>query len=772
MTYNVYQQSISIQPEIEGISLIASIDYDLFVDSDIHVSPIQLTLRATRPIYGLTNTPSKIVVGSGSINEISGDGHSYNIEWTPPNGSGSTTLTLKKDAANSDEGKTPTRDQTFTINYSNIGDATAIVSVGADSECVLTLDATARNTIFRPEDQNLGLISDVMESIYHDGYVYAVIQLQKYGTYEAAANNQTNYSRVYVPQRFGMSYLHQSGAALIRCNVQSCVWQLVKYYDFVSLAARSLCVHNDRVYFFEGSHYNAYNEGLITQRRDRNSDMVVVVADRLRVAAAVDVGADDSNKWYLAGTNKIAIQFGEDNDNLNKIKDLKEDNLILITSGSSRAFFKVESVDVPNRSILRATIEYSGLTGALPAVGAGNNWYIYTNVQEAYRINRLQLVAEDWKTQAGHVRSIANNQQEPMDHGVSHIALTADNYFDQFPKYHTDNIVDGEPVYFQDNFVGVHLGTSAAMVSDGDKLHLFSGYGNLDKIDDLESAAARPENWQDIIYDDAIDFRIPLLETNGKTTEAVLNDLANVTNSFYGLNYTYNPLTRENGQVFRYRPRDIVRADIAGDVSPGSRGPVSLERLNRDRLPSAGLAMINDEVIGWTSDGSQLLTITRGQHGTMDAIHFDSDTIRFIDHVFDIEGMESLVFTDEYEYLFNDITIRYGESKHVQSDDPDSVNSNGSKPLERSLILGSDQDVLADWLLQNTLAYFKDLKKSVLIRTDLMVSSEPNYAKMIHNGDAVLLRETERSALVGVFQILEMRHDIENRTSRFRLITT
>ena len=49
-------------------------------------------------------------------------------------------------------------------------------------------------------------------------------------------------------------------------NVTNCAFEIIKRYDNITFAARSLAAINGRIYGFEGSHYNHLNDGLVINR--------------------------------------------------------------------------------------------------------------------------------------------------------------------------------------------------------------------------------------------------------------------------------------------------------------------------------------------------------------------------------------------------------------------------------------------------------------------------------------------------------------------------
>ena len=86
-----------------------------------------------------------------------------------------------------------------------------------------------------------GAFFGVSDLIVHNNKVYGVVQIRK--RREGSENE--------------LSVTQQAGAALFMVDGSGC--RILKAYPFVTRAARSLVVHDDAVHFFEGSHYQYYD---------------------------------------------------------------------------------------------------------------------------------------------------------------------------------------------------------------------------------------------------------------------------------------------------------------------------------------------------------------------------------------------------------------------------------------------------------------------------------------------------------------------------------
>ena len=92
-----------------------------------------------------------------------------------------------------------------------------------------------------------------------------------------------------------------------------------------------------------------------------------------------------------------------------------------------------------------------------------------------------------------------------------------------------------------DYFYGVHGGTASPIVSDGDKIHLITGYGNLNqglirnaRLSDSRIDVNLLDNWQLVQYSDKLNHKISQILTNNKSPYALMSDISNMTNSIFG----------------------------------------------------------------------------------------------------------------------------------------------------------------------------------------------------------------------------------------------
>lgn len=112
---------------------------------------------------------------------------------------------------------------------------------------------TDLNSVLQMGEFSGGAYKNVLEIKRLGGYVYLVVMIQKWGNIFGNVNAGAH-----------LTEFNQAGAALYRVETSTCTFELLKAYPSVTLAARSLQVKDNRLYFFEGSHYAYLNEGSVT----------------------------------------------------------------------------------------------------------------------------------------------------------------------------------------------------------------------------------------------------------------------------------------------------------------------------------------------------------------------------------------------------------------------------------------------------------------------------------------------------------------------------
>ena len=197
--------------------------------------------------------------------QVSGDPSQYTAELTIPSGNTSTqvTVTVAADSAQVENSNPavlgPEADTAKTFE---IAAPTAVATVtGADTVCVLEKDIISNDYLNEAiaflGDNAGGAFTGVLECESIGDYLYLVVQIRKF---TQTVDDDGDLVTPTNPENF-LSDL-QAGAALVRVNTSNCQFELLKAYSDVTLAARSLTVDGNILYFMEGSHY-MYTDGAV-----------------------------------------------------------------------------------------------------------------------------------------------------------------------------------------------------------------------------------------------------------------------------------------------------------------------------------------------------------------------------------------------------------------------------------------------------------------------------------------------------------------------------
>ena len=238
----------------------------------IRVRPVPLTFAWVAPdgtpvpVQNFVQGDITTDVGTiGNFAQVSGDASQYTAELTIPPSNTHTQATITVSAHAAQVANTtpavlgPEADVTKTFE---IAAPTAAVTItGADTVCVLEKDIVSNDflnaVIPHLGDNAGGAFTGVFEPVFIGDTLYFVVQVRKFTqTVDADGDLVTPAT----PNNFLSTA--QAGAALVRVNLTSCQFELLKAYSDVTLAARSLAVDGTTLYFIEGSHY-MYEDGVI-----------------------------------------------------------------------------------------------------------------------------------------------------------------------------------------------------------------------------------------------------------------------------------------------------------------------------------------------------------------------------------------------------------------------------------------------------------------------------------------------------------------------------
>ena len=705
------------------------------------------TFKFTQGISGLETTD--ITLSAGTLSNLSGEGDTWTAEVTPPaNANGQLTITVAADAVANEDGLTgPEADKVVSVGY----DTRAQTVPSLPNSCVQTFDFSAASNPFLP---GAGAFEGWLEilGVRHGNvdYLYGVLQLAQW---------TTEYDRQPdAPTLLGhhLDLDSQASAALVKVNMSTCTWTVLKQYRFVSTAARSLHLKNNEVYWFEGSHYCYYNEGLF--RRIEAPDGVFYVH---WIGDPTDT--DDPNekgRWtrkatasndgeYSVSGSQITFVTSRTSASYTDVRETLGNNARMFIGDALIRIGTITLTNV-NVNVARYVASFTLISGTLPAVDdkdeihllAGNSVEVFSK----YRLRPLAAAADvsgdDWKAEVGHLYKV-NAGGTITDLGLNWVSsdLSEEPRPDATPYFEKERI---------DRGYGVHGGTASPMVEDADgNLHLITGYGNLDDVADNTSEAARLGNWQQIVYSDTLNRNLPVLETNERTVWDILKDAAVMTDSVISF----------DNETFVAQQRSPIKFKI-GQAVPTNYPSSSLEVSSptRETLPSSGLLLIDDELIGYTSLHQGKPTgLTRGAEGTVAANHAQfADAFYVYDVIyFDkyrVDPMDRISVENDTTRIYNEIAISYGNGKTYEVRDEASIDVYGLRKLDLNLPLDETQRPVAKYLAEKYLAELKMPRQIVRMRLKLSL-----HLKMLQT---LYVRESERVHLGHVIQVTSFDHHI------------
>ena len=345
-------------------------------------------------------------------------------------------------------------------------------------------------------------------------------------------------------------------------------------------------------------------------------------------------------------------------------------------------------------------------------------------------------------------------------------ATTEDN-----PDHDNDN---------PDYYYGVHGGTASPIFVDGDNLHLITGYGNLRQglirnftIDQVNNPINHIDNWNWIQYSNKLNHKVPLLSTNERSPYDILNDIAKMTNSIFGI----------NDDKFFIKPREPRKAKLSIGISDSQIGTIGLSSGSHNWTPSSypesGLILIDSELITYQDIQNNYLSlrghadrgdIDRGVHGTTASSHSTDSQVLWIDHFISLKQqvlqgtIQKLNTVSQSEHLYNHIKVSYGEDETYETEDEDSINDNGRKTLEIDVpLIDSHQLEWAKWIGDNYLQRFKDLHHII----DLQLPT----TLYMNLGDIALIEQEDRAFMFTPCQVLDINQNPSEQTTTIKLVT-
>ena len=327
-----------------------------------------------------------------------------------------------------------------------------------------------------------------------------------------------------------------------------------------------------------------------------------------------------------------------------------------------------------------------------------------------------------------------------------------------------------------------HIRMSSPMATVGNDLYLNPGYGAIRSIkstdwessevtEGLDAPETRIDNWTLLKYGTNLDFRPPVIQTNEQTGYEILQRLAELAFCYLGF----------DGNTFVFRPKFQPTARTTEDITRTTvftrMNLLEVERQTME-FPSSGILKISSEVFEYENDQNtpdNNFNITgRGRFGTEEQNHCEESIVGYIDHVIDMEEasyrvrpINTLNMRQDLQQLYNIIKISYGEEPFDHEEiarNNDSIMNNKPRELELSIPLNHHDTEWIQWLGQQYLNFYKD------IRYLLEIQLQPSF--FIKTGEFILLREPRNSLIDNqVFQVLRTTHTIKPYVTSLQLRT-
>ena len=720
----------------------------------VRISSFLATFKWTQGISGLT--ASDITLSAGTLSNLSGEGDTWTAEVTPPaNANGTLTITVAADAVANEDGLTgPEADKVVSVGY----DTRTQSFTNPVGSCVKTYNFDATANEFVP---GAGAFEGWLEilGVRHGNvdYLYGVLQLSEWTTeYDGPPN-----AAVLLGHHLDLD--SQARACLVKVNISTCVWSILKQYRFVSTAARSLHLKNNEVYWFEGSHYCYYNEGLFRRIEAPDGKFYIHwVGDPTDTDDPNEKGrwtrkapASNDGEYSISGS-QITFVTSRTSASYNDVRETLGNNARMFIGDALIRIGTITLTNV-NVNVARYVASFTLISGTLPAVDdkdeihllAGNSVEVFSK----YRFRPLAVAADvsgdDWKAEVGHLYKV-HAGGTVTDLGLNWVSsdLSEEPRPDATPDFEKERI---------DRFYGAHGGTASPMVEDADgNLHLITGYGDLDDVTENTSEAARLGNWQQIVFADNLNQSVPVLETNERTSWDILKDAAIMTDGVIAF----------DKDTFVFQPRTPLKAKLSQSI-PAQNYPSSfifLKEPSRSTLPSSGDILIGSEIFSYTGvSGGNLTPFTREQEATIAELHAVDADVFWIDHIlywdkYAVDPMDRISVENDTVRIYNEIAIDYGAGKTYEVRDESSIDTYGLRRLDLRLPLDETQRAVVKYLAEKYLAELKQPRQ--VLRLTLKLSL---FLQML---DVVYIRESDRTHLGHVFQVTSFDHRIfENETT-------
>ena len=202
-----------------------------------------------------------------TLTQFGGGDNLYSAILTlPANAQGTIGVSVRADAAEGNGTTGPEFSEGISIPFD-----TRSTAEPSDIVCRRTRRIDLNRDISEdPSYSGGGVYRNIFSSAKLGDYIYFVCQIQRQGGLFGRTTPSASGILTFLDN--GATFFIAAGAVLYRMNTTNCAFEILKRYDNITFAARSLAAINGRIYGFEGSHYNFINDGLITNRETNVSE--------------------------------------------------------------------------------------------------------------------------------------------------------------------------------------------------------------------------------------------------------------------------------------------------------------------------------------------------------------------------------------------------------------------------------------------------------------------------------------------------------------------
>ena len=279
------------------------------------------------------------------------------------------------------------------------------------------------------------------------------------------------------------------------------------------------------------------------------------------------------------------------------------------------------------------------------------------------------------------------------------------------------------------------------MLSFDDALHLISHYGDIDSIQEYNSAVSNPDNLQWITWGRKLKYNLPTLPSGGSIYE-IFVQIAAV------LNVTFSV----ERNIVVLKNREPIGALLLGDID-NTQTTIPFHSENKE-IPISSYVLIANEVVQYTGYmNDSLMNVVRGVGKTLPTAHTGNSIITFLDRIIEsnrpVEDLMKVTTSSDSNHVYNII-----ETKNlVRIQEKDSIGTFSQRPLELGLLLNQHNISWIEYLAERYLSRFKDLKQLA------QIEMRPNFH--ISLGEIIHFRYAHYSYAAQIMQINHSRESTQ-----------